>query len=148
VGAARGAIAAVIGADVVVLAVEGSSRNTLPVGTLVVHRARVVVAARFFVGFKEAANGWVAGIVGAGVQVVANNGLNAPAFPAAAGITDSAVVTVRTGGLVVPIGAARIGVARVVRADVAIIAIEGTSADTDSTGAKVGGGARVAVVAR
>src|SRR5262249_14187050 len=106
--------------------------------TGVLLRTRIAVVARGGVVGVHAAGGRVAGVVGAGVAVVAIRRRAAHAYAAAAGVVGRARVAVVAVAGVVRVLAAGGGVAGVGRAGVVVVAVEGWPADAVPVAARVG----------
>src|SRR5262249_51841990 len=117
-------VARVNGAGVLVVAVARRTARASAVAARVVHRAGVaIVAGGKIVGMGAPAL-WVASVVRTAVPVVAVEWRATHAGPAAAPIARRAGVVVVTGGSVGRVEATRDGTAGVIRADVAVVAIE------------------------
>jgi len=146
--AAAGRIASVGRARVTIVAVRRRATHTRPAAAGVVGGAGVAVIARGRVVGAYAAAGGVAAVVGADVAVVAVRGRAAHACPAAARVAGGAGVVVVARSIVVGVHAAGGGVAAVVGAEVAIVAVGRRAAHARPTAARVAGRTGVAVITR
>src|SRR5262249_54843653 len=123
VEAAGGRVAAVVGANVVVVAIEAGPTHAGPVAAGVVRGAGVVVGAGGGIGRVDTAALRVAGVVGADVAVVAVQWRSTRTNPVQAGVGGGAGVAVVTGRGVVPVDTTLGGAARLVGARVAVLAV-------------------------
>jgi hypothetical protein len=113
----------VVGADVVVVAFERQAAEATPVCTLVTDGAGVAVITGSGVGLVLAAKLRIAGVVGAHIPVVANQGCSRLALSIRASVAVGTHIVVRTGKGVVGMDTARSRVARIIGTGVAIITV-------------------------
>src|SRR5439155_137837 len=124
VDAARAGVAGVVGAGVGVVAVRRRSADAGAGGARVARCAGIAVVAGNGVVRVDAARAGVAGVVGAGVVVVAIRRGSAAAGAAGAGVVRGAGVAVVAGGGVVGVNATRARIAGVVGARVGVVAVD------------------------
>jgi hypothetical protein len=117
--------ASVIGARVVVIAGLLRAAHALGVDALVLNRAGVPIGAGAIGGLVGAAAVYEAGVGGAGVLVVAGEQAISHALSLHAAVSGRALVAVVTLSVVGHEQAAELGIARVVRAGVLVIADQG-----------------------
>src|SRR5207249_4597390 len=148
VGAARGRIAAVGGADIPVVAVRRRPPDARPATAGVVRRAGVAVAAGGGVVRVGAARGRIAAVGGADIPVVAVRRRPPDARPATARVVGRAGVAVAAWGAVVRMGADT-PAAHVVRAAIAIARARGGVVRVGAARGRIAavGGADIPVVA-
>jgi len=118
------------------------------VGTLVIDSASYAVVAQVVVVDCGAAQGRVAGVVGASILVVTVEDFSGCAQSVGAQVAHGAHVVVRALGVVVGVLATGVGVAGIVAADVAVVAVERLTAGAFAVGASFAGGTGIAVIAR
>ena len=119
---ARGRVAAVVGAELLVLTGDGLARGADAAAAGVADGAHVAVVTALGVGGGDAARGRVAGVVCAGLAVVAHHGPTGHAGPFGAGVARGAGVAVVAGLGVGGVHAAGGRIAGVVGAGVAVVA--------------------------
>src|SRR5262249_10089500 len=144
VGAARPRIAAVVGANVVVVAVGGWATGAAAPAARVGGRAGVAVIAWVAVVGVGASRPRAAAVVGADSVVIAVAGWPADAAAATARIVGGAGAAIVTRIAVVGMGASRRRAAAVISARVTIVAVDGT-AHARVIDAVLGGRALIAV---
>jgi hypothetical protein len=129
--AAGGWVAGIIGAVVAIVAIGSCSADAGSSGTGVIRGAGITVVTGIGVVHMRAAGGRVAGIIGAGVAVVAVRRRASIAGPTTAGVTRRTGVAVGAGICVVLVRTAGGRVAGIIGAGVSVIAVEGTGSYTD-----------------
>lgn len=147
--ATRNRIAAIVSADVPVVAGNGRSGNTLAAAADITVGASASVTARIAVVDEAAASFRIARIVRALVVVVAIQGLPGLAFPVLANFHTVAEIAIRTRRLVHDcfVGTSRHRVTAINRALVVVVAVERRKADANAVVADVFRGANRAVIA-
>jgi len=140
-------MAGVIGAGVLIPAIQRPSRYTPAAFAGIVQGARAAIIAGIGVGDELAAGARVTGIVRAGVAILARKFIAANALSKVAVVTGGAEVTVVTGTDVEQMQASLCGVATVVSANIVIIAVEKAGIAAFSRLTRVANGTLVAVVA-
>jgi len=139
-------IARVGGANVAVLTVQFPAARAFAVDALVSGRARVAVIAGIVVDLVRTARFRVTRVVRTDVSIVAIEGCPSQALPAGAGVARGAGIAIvarrRVGGM----PAARIRLAPVISAPIAVVAIHKPGKGTLPLNAMVSGGATVSVV--
>jgi len=123
-------VAQVVGADIVVVAVESGCGHAFSSLTRITHGARVAVIALGVVIYVGEPVGRVAGVVGAWVFIVAGGGRAGRAFPGLAVVAEGAEVAVVARHAVEPVETALKWCAGIVGAKVAVIAIRDIVRDT------------------
>jgi len=147
VGAAGHGDAFVIRTRVVVVAVLRRRADAHPAGAFVLERARVHVVANAGVVGVQASEEWVAYVLCALVVVFTIQLFAGLARSVLAVVVGGALVAVAAGCVVVGVKAAGLGVARIIRARVAVVASEHGGRQAQASFAMVAHGALVAVVA-
>jgi len=137
----------VVSADVAVVTIDGRSGSAGAGRAYIPCGAETSIFAGGRIGNCLAARLEVAGIIGTGVIVVAENGRSRRTPTSGAVVVFRAGILVVTGSCVEGELAPRIGVARVVGTDVLVVAGERAAADTFAKMAVVSGGADVTIVA-
>jgi hypothetical protein len=128
-GASVGGVTAVVGAAVLVVAIEGNGRHTCSFYAMVVHAAAVPIVAAVFIGRVGTAFDWIAGVGGAGVGVIAGDRLVGGAGPVDALIVGGACVPIVAAAFVGAVETSVFTAAGVVGAGVFIITEYGGAAE-------------------
>ncbi len=147
-GAAAGRNAAVIGANIGIVAIGGTTANTLLVGTYVGGGASIVVVTRGGVGRIYTPLGGVAAVVGTDVGIVTVLGPGTITNTARAHIRNGARVAIVTAKVIGHIDAATLRGTAIVSANVAVVAVEWNGANALTQFTDVLHSAGAAVVAR
>src|SRR6185295_13313674 len=148
VHAAASRVAAIVRADIGVVAVRRRAPDTRATGTGVVGRTRAAVVAGLGIVRVHAAASRVAAVVGADIGVVAVRRGTADACATGTGVVGRTRAAVIAGLGIVRVHAAASRVAAIVRADIGVVAVRRGTADACATGTRVVGRTRAAVVAR
>ena len=138
-------IAAIVGAGIAIVTVEGGPAGTLTVFTHVVYCTEVIVATGGPVEFVEATDLRAAAVIGARVAVVTRFDARWDAEAGLTLITGCADVAVVTSAVQRTMFTAFSGTTRIRGAGIAIITLQGRSGETDSgaTNIRVGAGVTV-----
>jgi len=144
----KGRVTSIIGADIPVVAVERGAALALPVQTVVPGSAGIAVVAQSAVGTVLAADFRIARIVRTWIAIPAIRDVHEYALSAHTMVTDGARILVVALSLVVVMDAPDLGIARVISADVAVVAVESRSRIAGSIPTQIPGRADIAVVAR
>jgi len=140
-------VAVVVRADVAVVTYQGNSAHALSLQALVGQGALVPVVARGLVERNHTAHGRIAAVVGAYIAVIALYQAVVHTHAGLALIAGRTRISVVAVGLVVRMHATGAGVARIIGAYIAVIAVCSRAGSALSTLALVVQGALVAVVA-
>jgi len=130
-------LAGVICAPVGVVAVHRRDGLAEAVHALVVRRAGVQIIAGVTVGLMQTPQGVIAGVVGAGIVVLARVRQLSLTEPSITGVVGGARAPIITGGLIYLVGTSRVRFADVIGARVGVIAGQCAPRHTDSRGALI-----------
>jgi len=136
----------IVGAGILIVAIEGVAGHALAAIAMVILGAYVTVAARLLVGRVHTPGVGVARVVGADVAVATGHGVAAAAHAVLANLTVGACVPVFAQRQVVEMHTPDAGHAGVVGASIAVVAVGSISAQAHSLVAHVTQGAGVTIV--
>lgn len=140
--------AEVVGAWVIVLAIQGNAPAAPPRLAGVAKSTIIAIITRGSVGHKLAAHAGLAGIVGTGVPIVASQDTGSQALAQHADITGGAYVTITAGGGVQGVVTPGRGLTGIVGAGVGVVASDRLPRETGPVQTQIPLSTRVLVIAR